>query len=136
MKVSIRMATNDDGPAVGALVEASLPSVDLGKIDWSEVSPYWLVAEVDDQIVGCLQIALGKPFGHLEHLALVPDLPDRTKAKAVKAMVMRGLGMLTRHGAAFASFMVPFEMKSYARVLKRRGGVPIYRGNAFIKRLT
>ena len=45
--VTIRLALNEDGPAVGVLVEQLLDGVDLGEVDWSEVNPNWLVAEVD-----------------------------------------------------------------------------------------
>ena len=44
-------------------------------MDWSEVYPFWLVAE-DEKIVGALQIILAKPIGWLEMLVLDTDYPQ------------------------------------------------------------
>lgn len=134
-KVTIRMALNEDGPVVGALVEQLLDGVDLGDVDWSKVNPNWLVAVWEDRIVGCIQVVLGHPFGCLEFMAVEPGLPSRVKTMAVKGLVYTGASTLVYAGCQFAAGMVPFEMKSYLKVLKKRGAVPAFKGQTFLKRL-
>ena len=86
-------------------------------------------------MIGAIQIILARPIGWLEMLCLQPDLSHRDQAMAVKALVERGLLALTAFGAQVAMGSVPFELKGYKRILKRRGAVVTSSGNVFAKRL-
>ena len=129
----IRLATNEDGPRIGELARQSGFTVD--GLDWSEVHPFWLVAERGGEIVGAIQIILAKPIGWLEMLVLEPDLSDISRARVVKALVEDGTTALRGFGAQVAMGSVPFELKAYKRVLKKRGAVVAFSGNTMIKRL-
>ena len=130
---SIRLATNADGPAIGNLVEAGGFRVD--GIDWTEVEPYWLVAENGVGIVGCLQVLPGKPIGRLEFLVVDDSLRHRERATIARDLGIQGYATLRLAGSQAASNMVPFNNKGFKRILKRRGARVMSSGNMFIKRL-
>lgn len=129
----IRMAADADGERIGALVRDAGYSVE--GVDWSRVAPYWIVAEIDGEIVGCLQVCPGLPIGRLELLGLDDALPHRQRSETYLALVYRGMAMLRAQGAQIASFIVPDQLTSYLRVLKRRGCVVSGGGRMVEKRL-
>ena len=105
-KVTVRMATNDDGPRIGEIAQDD----PIAGLDWSDVAPYWLVAEIDGAIVGALQLCLAKPFGWLEMLFLDGALDDLPRGRVVKALVERGLLALSAFKAQAALGTVPHDM--------------------------
>ena len=127
----IRLAKNEDGPHIGELAKQSGFTVG---VDWSEVHPFWLVAE-DDKIVGAIQIILAKPMGWLEMLVLDPDLTQLARARVVKRLASAGMTALKRFGAQIVMFSVPFEEKTYKKILKKRGAVVTSSGSVLAKRL-
>ena len=146
-RISIRLATNADGPEIGNLVWRGGFRVD--GIDWSEVEPYWLVAEVSRQpsavsrqeikngakIVGCLQVLPGKPIGRLEFLVVDEALGHRERATIARDLGIQGYATLKLAGAQAASNLVDFKNKSLKRILKKRGARVMGSGNMFLKRL-
>lgn len=130
--MKVRIAQNSDGPRIGELARHSGFTVD--GLDWSEVHPFWLVAE-DEKIIGALQVILAKPIGWLEMLVLDPDLAELARARTVKGLVTAGLTALKGFGSQLAMGFVPYEEKSYKKVLKKRGAVVAGSGNAMVKRL-
>lgn len=133
--VSLRGATDADGPTIGNLVALNNYNISDQPIDWTRVYPYWVVAEYDGEIVAALQVCMGKPIGRLEMLTIDPELSPQLRGGVFKDIVHYGMHVLKRGGAQFASFMVPFELKSYSRVLKKRGCVKLFQGNTMIRRL-
>ncbi|HAM57926.1 MAG TPA: hypothetical protein DCQ64_21945 [Candidatus Rokubacteria bacterium] len=87
MTPTIRLATDQDGPAIGKLfAEAEYP--DFG-VDWTsaKVSGWWLVAETKDgQLVGAVMLSCGQPYGYVGQLIVHP---------AWRAMNGQGEGRLT-----------------------------------------
>lgn len=127
----IRLGTNADGPRIGELVAAG--GFDVIGLDWTLIEPYWLVADTDEEIVGCLQVLPGRPVGRLELLAADDSLTHRERARVLKALVEQGMATLQLAGAQLATGMVPFENKAYKRLLKKRGAVVIASGNMLAK---
>ena len=130
---SIRMAQNTDGETIQGLVQHAGFTID--GIDWSDVYPYWLVAETGGLVVGCIQVLPGKPIGHTGMLAVRLDHVPREKARAVKKLVIAAMAVLKQGGAQLAMGVVPFELRSYKRALKNRGAVVVSRGNVLAARL-
>ena len=97
--------------------------------------PFWLVAERDKIIIGALQIILSCPIGWLEMLSVDPGLSHIRRARTTKALVNSGLLSLKRFGAQVAMWSVPFELKSYKKILKKRGAVVTSSGNQLAKLL-
>ena len=131
--ITIRLAQNSDGPRIGELVWESGYMVE--DVDWTDIYPYWLVADVDGRLAGGLQVLPGKPMGRLELLAVEDALPHRTNALVVKSLILAGMATLTKAGAQLASGFIPFEYKSYKRMLKKRGGKVVAQGNMIESRL-
>ena len=129
----IRLATDKDGPRIGELVQQN--GFQVSELDWSEVAPWWLVSVEEQKITGAIQICPGKPTGRLEMLSVDPGLDPMPKARTVKELVEQGSATLAMGGSQIAIGVIPFEMKSYKRLLKRRGTVVISSGNVMAKRL-
>ncbi len=129
--MKVRVATNEDGPRIGELAASSGFAIE--GIDWSRVHPFWLVAERDKTVIGALQIILSCPIGWLEMLSIDPELSHIQRAKTTKLLVESGLLSLKRFGAQVAMWSVPFELKSYKKILKKRGAVVTSSGNVLAK---
>ena len=130
--MKIRLAQDADGPRIGELAKFSGFTVD--GLDWSEVHPFWLVAE-DEKIVGALQIILAKPIGWLEMLVLDPELTELARARVVRKLASAGMTALKGFGAQLVMGSVPHELKSYKKALKKRGAVVCSSGNVLASRL-
>ena len=136
MTIHIAYATDLDGEAIRVLVAGSgFAPETINALDWSKLGAYWLKAVRDDEIIGCVQIAYALPISRLEYLS-VGDVSDITRAKVVKQLLSTGCAFLSEGGAQIVSGTVPFPLKSYKRVLKKRGAVMTVQGNVFIKRIT
>ncbi len=131
--IQVRLAQNEDGDTIHGLLHAD--GLRLEGLDWHDIYPHWLVAEIEGAIVGCFQVVLGKPIGFVEFLATDKALSHRRRAGVVVALFDQALAALIAYGAQMVSGTIPFEMKAYKRVVKRRGGVVLYSGNTFVKRL-
>ena len=126
----IRLARNEDGPRISDLV---FVPIDL---DWSDIYPYWLVAEKDGKVVGCLNVAASKPIGMLDFLGLDESLSSHARGKVVRELVFQGIATLKAGGSQACLSVVPFELKSYKRVLKKHfNAVVAGQGNMIMKRL-
>ena len=130
---SIRMAFDKDGGVISRLVREN-GFKDEG-IDWSHVYPYWLVAEYNGEVVGCIQVRISIPVGGLELLSVKQDLDHTMKSLIVKSLLLCGSSTLKQAGANMAAGVIPFEMKSWKKLLKRRGCVSIGVGNVMARRL-
>lgn len=131
--MKIRLAQDADGPRIGELARHSGFTVD--GLDWSEVHPFWLVAEREGEVIGAIQIILAKPIGWLEMLVLAPELTDIARARIVKQLASAGMTALKGFGSQLVMFSVPFELKGYKRALKKRGAVVTSSGNVLAKKL-
>ena len=128
----IRLALNEDGPRVEELAS---PQTGPG-LDWSGIYPYWLVAEKEGKIIGCLNVALSKPVGRLDILAIDNSLSPHARGKAVRELILQGIATLKASGSTACLSIVPFKLKSYKRILKKHfNAVVVEQGNVIIRRL-
>jgi hypothetical protein len=134
MPVEIRLGKNGEGQRIKELLLAD-GVVGIEGLDWSRIEPYWLVADLDGEVVGCLQVCLGLPMGRLELLATDKEMPHRMRATVVRELLLQGVATLTRLGAGMATGMVSFDQKAYKKMLRRRGAVVIFSGNTYAKLL-
>jgi hypothetical protein len=130
--MKFRLALNEDGERIDELA-----SKQTGPgLDWSDIYPYWLVAEKDGKIIGCLNVAPSKPVGRLDFLALDDSLSPHTRSKAVRGLILQGMATLLAGGSTASVSIVPFELKSYKKILKKHfDATVIGQGNMIIKRL-
>lgn len=135
MKPKVRLAENSDGEAIKALLIAQGPFDP--SIPFTDIHPYWLVAEFagHEGIVGCIQTLPSRPFGHLEMLATSKALSDLEKGLVVRELLLEGAAVLNYHRAVVVAGFVPFGMKGYKRVLKKRGAVVADTGSMMLRRI-
>mgnify|MGYP001566742205 CR=1 FL=1 len=107
--VTIRHATDADGPAIGKLYKtADWP--DHG-VDWTRpgIRGWWLVAEREDgEVVGAIQAVASAPYGYIGDFVVHPDYRKRD----------------TEHGAALTARLgdVAFDLLVTAFIALRAAG--------------
>lgn len=126
-RVEIRVATNEEGPIVGKLIYEN--GLTIEGLNWSDISPYWLVAIVSGEIVGAIQTLPGKPFGRIEILSVKQDLEPLVRARVVGDLLENAVAVIRMFGGQVASGLIPFRHKYYKKVLKKRGGLVLDSGN-------
>jgi hypothetical protein len=131
-RLSVRMATAADGPLIGSMVQTDWR---IEGVDWSACGANWLVAEIDGEVKGCIELLPGQPLGRLEFLGLMPGLSSRLSGRIVRALLHQGVGTLKLAGSQAVSSIVPHSMSSYGRALTRRGCVSIGDGDIVMRRL-
>ena len=131
--ITVTLAQNGDGGVVENLVLHSGQTFE--DLDWHDIYPHWLLARIEDEPAGCIQVCVSKPVGRLEILSISPDLDHRDRACVVKALVSQGMETLRLGGVGMAVGLIPFEFKGYKKLVKRRGGTVIGSGNLLARRL-
>ena len=126
--VTIRRAGPDDGQIVKSLL-TSFGYNHLDTLNFSELTPDWLIAEVDSTPAGCVQVVLSRPLGYIHFMATSKELPHRVRAQAWKALTAQATVTLKAFGAEVGVFFVDFHRTKYKKVLKRRGYKIIGSGN-------
>lgn len=136
-RLTIRPARNDDGKRIKELVTQKLGGLHdtFKEMSWRLIEPYWLVAEDEGKVIGCIQIIPSLPIAHMDFLCVDQSLRQRDKAICVKGLVMRSLSVAYAAGASITMSTIPFDMKQWKRVCKRRGAVAATQGNIMVKRL-
>lgn len=132
-EITVRLAENGDGEIVEKLVLSSGQTFE--DLDWHDIYPHWLLAEMEGKAVGCLQVCVSKPVGRLEILSITPALGHSDRARVVQTLLRQGLATLRLGGVGMAAGLIPFEHKGYKKLVKRRGGTVISSGNLLATRL-
>lgn len=129
---TINFATNEEGPLIGELLKSNGFTIEM---DWSDISPSWLVAKEGEKIIGCVQVLPGKPIGRAEMLAVIPDLSSAKRANIAWRLIVATNAVFKLGGSQYATMMVLFENKQFKRLLKKRGAWTIGQGNIMIARI-
>jgi hypothetical protein len=119
-KPELRMATNLDGPRI-----AELHGPEYAWMDWSDIEPFWAVAELDERVIGCLQIHQGKPIGRLEMLAVDEELAPRQRALVVRNLIWLGILALRSGGSSAVSALIAFEDRAFKHQVKKHFGAEV-----------
>ena len=131
--VTVTLAGNGDAEDVERLVLAA--GFEVPGVEWGNLYPHWLVARIDDDIVGCMEVLLGRPIGRLEHLSLDQGLGARAHAAVLRSLSIQGMMTLRSYGADLCSSMIPFEDKAWKKALKKRGATVMATGSMLVRRL-
>ena len=126
-EVKVRFARDSEGMAVAQMVHSSHDAVP--NASWDHIYPYWIVATKDDEMIGCVQICYSLPIARMEMLSFVPDLPYRTRALSVKALLSLATIALKNTGAQAIAGCLGFEQKGFKEILKAEGCVTLMSGN-------
>lgn len=133
LEVNIRLADNSEGQLIEKLTNEN--GFTLEGLDWSTVYPYWLVAIHEEEIIGAIQVCFGRPAGRLEFLSIKKEIDPRLKSSTIKKLLTSGGVSLSENGSKMTLIMVPFEMKSHKKALKKQDYIIVSNGNLIGKKL-
>ena len=127
--IQIRMAKAKDEPRLADLVDFT----GLPPVNWEGAHPNWIVAEVDGEIVGTIQIALARPVGHAEFLNVDLGLTGRERFWVSLKLSKAAEYALKSTGSDFLTAVVRFENKGFKKLLKKHfGGRVVNQGNVIV----
>ena len=126
-EVKVRFARDSEGSVIAQMVHSSHEGVP--NTSWEKVYPSWIVAEREGEIVGCVQVCHSVPIGRLEFLSFLPNLPYRTRALAVKALLNLGALALKKTGAHVLVGCLGFDQAHFRDLLKAEGCTVLMSGN-------
>jgi hypothetical protein len=129
-KVQIRLALDEAGPEIGRMLEAH----GIQGLDWNKVFPHWLIACVEDEVIGCVQVCHARPIGYLNFLHVKGAAPFKLRAIAVRKLLLAGMASVKACGAEWVCGNVA-ETK-FMDVLKRLNVVQANETALMMKRLT
>ena len=129
--VEIRLAVNEAGPHIEAILKAN--GIEL-EADW-KVFPSWIIACVDDDVIGCAQVLHSKPVGYIEFLLVHPEAPFKLRAIAIRKLLIQGMNSLYAYGAQYVGGVVAKENKKFAEVIKKMDFVKTFPADVFVKRI-
>lgn len=132
-KVVIRLATDEAGPLIAGVLKAN--GIEIPGADWSKVFPHWLIATVDDEVIGCLQVLPAKPVTWCEFLYVKPSAGFKMRAIAIRKLIAAGMSTASYAGATHVAGMVDGRNQKFYDVLVRLNFVAVAPHMAMLKRL-
>mgnify|MGYP001600186812 FL=1 len=132
-KVKIRLATDEAGPLIAALLKAN--NIVLPGETWERVFPNWLIATVDDEVIGCVMVLPGRPIGFLEFLFAKPSANFKFRAIAIRKLLLQGMATIQHAGASYVAGMVDVSNKRFQNVLDNLNFIGLTEHRAYLKRL-
>jgi hypothetical protein len=134
-RATVRLAKNADGPRIGALLSASGFKSDGWDIDWSDIEPWWLVAEIDGVVEAAVQVCPSKPIARVEMLCVNPELSQIDRGRTMSLLSAQWEEFVRMSGASGLAGVIPNELDSYFSVAKHRGYVTVAEGHVMMKRV-
>lgn len=132
-KVKIRLAADDSGPLIADVLRAN--GVELPGADWNKVFPNWLIATVDDEVIGCLQVLPAKPVTWCEFLHVKPSAGFKMRAIALRKLMAAGMSTAFHNGSSYVAGMVDGRNQKLYEVLEHMGFVTASPHVPIVKRL-
>ena len=131
---AIVLADDTDSAAVRALIADSGYDY-LLDLDWTRVAPWWLLAILRDQPVGCIQMGASLPIGRLEYLCISRRLGHADRARTAYQLMHFGMAYLRQTGCSMVQGIVGAPYEGWVSRLVRRGGVVVVSGDMVARRL-
>lgn len=131
--VEIRLATNEDGEAIATVLKEN--GIELAQADWSKVFPHWLIAGVDEEVVGCCQLAISQPVGYVEFMFVRPSAPFKLRAIALRKLMMQSILTLKAAGCSYVGGIVSQSNRKFADVIGKLGFVKAFPADLYAKKL-
>lgn len=131
--VEIRLAVNEAGSLIEEVLREN--GIEVPGADWSNVFPYWLIACVDDQVIGCCQVLRAKPVGYLEFLFVRPSAPFKLRAIAIRKLLIQGFATLYTDGCNYVGGVVATKNLKFVNVLQKLHFAKAFPAELHLKRL-
>lgn len=132
-KVEIRLAVNEAGPAIEAILKMN--GLELPGANWEKVFPNWLIATVDDEVIGCCQVMIGRPIGFVEFLYVNPKAPFKFRAIAIRKLIYQSIATLHAAGCQYVAGGVAQKNEKFAGVLANMDFVKVCGQMVLLKRI-
>ena len=132
-KVKIRLATDEAGLLIADVLKSN--GIELPFANWSKVFPSWLIATVDDDVIGCVQVMPAKPVGYAEWLYVKPSAPFKMRAIAVHKLIYAAIATVQQAGASYITCLQDNNNTKFSDVLKKINFVPVSENTRLVKRL-
>ncbi len=135
-KLQIRFASPSDAERMAYLAEhfGGFKFEDW-EIDWTRVGNNWLVAVVEGEIQGALQVVPSQPIGHIEFLLVDSEMGLLPRTRIVKALLYSAVSILKGCGSQLGCGTIPFDLPSYRAAVVERGWVPINQCEMMIQKV-
>ncbi|GAG11018.1 unnamed protein product, partial [marine sediment metagenome] len=105
------------------------------EINWNDIEPWWLAAEIDGVVEGAVQVCPAKPIARVEMLAINPELSHKDRGRVVLKLDSQWREFVRQSGASGLAGVIPDELYGYLRVAKRRGYVSVAEGHVMMGRV-
>ena len=132
-KVEIRLAVNAAGPEIAEILKEN--GIELDGADWSKVFPHWLIATVDDDVIGCLQVMPSKPIAYCEMLCVKPGVSFKLRAIAIRKLILQGIATAYHGGASYVACNVDYANDKFVGVIEKLNVRRMCERTLFVKRL-
>lgn len=130
-RVEIRLAVDESGPLIADVLKANGIELDCA---W-KVFPHWLIACVDELVIGCCQVLHSKPVGYVEFLAVHPEVPFKLRAIAIRKLIFQSLNSLHAYGSQYVGGVVARENRKFVQVIEKMGFVKTFPADLYVKKL-
>lgn len=132
-KVKIRLAVNAAGPKIAEVLREN--GINLPAADWTSVYPHWLIATVDDEVIGCCQVLPANPVGYVEFLFVRPSAPFKMRAIATRKLIVQSMATLQLSGCHYVGAIVAQGNRKFSDVITKLSFVETFPADVFVKRL-
>ena len=133
-KIVVCLAYDESGVLIEKILHDN--SVVLEGIDWTKgIFPYWLIATMDDDCVGCVQTLPGKPFGMIEFLYVDPNASFKVRAIVAQKLILQAMQSLYQLGCEYSMSMVDSENTKFYEIISKYA-LKVGDGAFFVKRFT
>lgn len=128
-RVKIRLAPDDAGVEIGKILEEH----GITGLSWERVFPNWLIATEGDNVIGCVQVLVGRPMGYANFLYAKKSAPFKMRAIALRKLLLGALASIQGYGGQWACANV--AETRFKDVLERLNFVQVNETAQMLKRL-
>lgn len=131
--VTCRLAQADEGLLIKGL--CALNGYAMAEIvNWgAPLGANWILAEYGNDLLGCIMVNPGAPFGRIEYLIVHPALSRIQRAKTSKALVEAAIACLRRSGAQIINYDIRYGDQAWKSITERHfGGIAVGEGTFMV----
>lgn len=134
-RIRVALAAPSDYDDVVGLLRASGHHDIAQALDPVRLYPFWVVATVDKTVAACFHLSPGNPMIFVEFMCIDSDLAPRERARLIKRLEGQATATAVTMGASMVCLFIPFEMKQWKKIVKKRGYESEGVGNWMVRRL-
>lgn len=130
--VEIRLAVNEAGPLIAKVLKENGIAFEA---DWSKVFPHWLIACVEDEVIGCCQVLPSQPVGYVEFLFVRPAVPFKLRAIALRKLIVQSMSTLSLAGCQYVGGVVAQKNEKFSDVIEKLRFVKTFQADLYVRRI-